>query len=436
MPAQLKLPKACTDCVTTYQTPDVRRGCPPAGRAYSKLISRDFFVATNSLVIMQGHLIRRAGGRRDLFLYIDGKLADRTLTYSSSTQWEDASVFYTGTLGKGSHSAWLASPNANTWGCQDEWGDLDLAVIPAVKGVAAYQTADTRTGCPPRAGANSALIRKDFTVAAKSVIIVQGHLIRLSNARKDLHLVIDGKLKDRTLTFTRNRQWEDASVFWSGEVNKGKHSVYLRSPQANVWGCQDQWGDLDIAVIPSSTGIKAYQVPDTRRGCPPKAGANKPLISKTFTVSVPSVVMITGHIIRNAPGRRDLHLILDGKLKDRTLTFTSSRQWEDASVFYSGPVGKGKHTAYLRGPNANTWGCEGQWGDLDIVVIPAQLGGSASACLKGDLDKNGKVNIEDLLALLGVYGSSKASGDVNKSGKVDIEDLLIVLGEYGNTKKC
>jgi len=111
-------------------------------------------------------------------------------------------------------------------------------------------------------------------------------------------------------------------------------------------------------------------------------------------------------------------------------------------VYWTGALGKGKHSVYLRGPNANTWGCQDQWGDLDIIVIPSCIGGSCngggggSACLPADLNKSGKIDIEDLLVLLGAYGSSKASGDVNKSGKVDIEDLLVLLGSYGKSKKC
>ena len=48
--------------------------------------------------------------------------------------------------------------------------------------------------------------------------------------------------------------------------------------------CQDQWGNLDITVIPASTGVVAYQTPDKRSGCPSKAGANKALISRTIMV--------------------------------------------------------------------------------------------------------------------------------------------------------
>jgi len=379
MPAKLKLPKACTNCVAAYQTPDSRRGCPPSARANSPLIQRDFYAASDSVVIVQGHLIRNAQGRRDLLLYVDNRFKDRTLTFTSQRQWEDASVFWSGPLGKGSHNARLQGPNANTWGCQDQWGDLDITVIPASSGAVAWNTPDNRRGCPPGARAGWALIKRDINLAATSVVMATGHLIRQAPGRRDLHLMVDGKLRDRTLTYSSSRQWEDATVFWSGTLGKGKHSLYLNSPQANTWGCQDSWGDLDITAIPTSSGVKVYQTNDGRGGCPPRTGANKPLISKTFTVGVDSIAMITGHIIRLAPGRRDLHLILDGRLRDRTLTFTRSRQWEDAAVFYSGPVKKGKHTAYLRGPNANTWGCGKDWGDLDIVTIPVKVKASKVA---------------------------------------------------------
>ena len=105
---------------------------------------------------------------------------------------------------------------------------------------------------------------------------------------------------------------------YCGPVGKGKHTVDLYSPQANTWGCQDQWGNLDITVIPASTGVVAYQTPDKRSGCPSKAGANKALISRTITVGKPAIAIVQGHVIRSAPGRRDLHLYVDGKLKDRT----------------------------------------------------------------------------------------------------------------------
>jgi len=180
---------------------------------------------------------------------------------------------YCGPVGKGKHTVDLYSPQANTWGCQDQWGNLDITVIPASTGVVAYQTPDKRSGCPSKAGANKALISRTITVGKPAIAIVQGHMIRSAPGRRDLYLYVDGKLKDRTLTFTSSKQWEDAAVYWSGNLGKGKHTIYIAGPNANTWG----------------------------------------------------------HLIRNAPGRRDLHLWLDNSLKDRTLTYSSSRQWEDTS---------------------------------------------------------------------------------------------------------
>merc|ERR1711865_459998 len=143
---------------------------------------------------------------------------------------------------------------------------------------------------------------------------------------------------------TRNRQWEDASVFWSGEVNKGKHSAYLRSPQANIWGCQSDWGDLDIAVVPSSTGIKAYQTPDKRRGCPPSAKANAPLIKKDSTLGTASVIMAQGPhpdvLVQQTMGGR--HRVLDWSTRQgqaQRLPAWAERQ----HVGLPGPVGRPRH---------------------------------------------------------------------------------------------
>ena len=82
-----------------------------------------------------------------------------------------------------------------------------------------------------------------------------GNIIRRATGRQDLHLIIDGSLMDRTLTFSSSVQWEDAVVHWVGEVDRGGHTVSLSSPQANVWGCQDQWGDLNILVLPAAVPV-------------------------------------------------------------------------------------------------------------------------------------------------------------------------------------
>ena len=86
----------------------------------------------------------------------------------------------------------------------------------------------------------------------------------------------------------------------------------LPAPQANVWGCKDRYGDLDVVVMPYLTGMVAYTVPDTRGGCPAVAAANTPLIQSSFTVTAQSLISVSGHMIRNTAGRADLQLFVDG----------------------------------------------------------------------------------------------------------------------------
>ena len=50
---------------------------------------------------------------------------------------------------------------------------------------------------------------------------------------------------------------------------------------------------------------------------------------------------------------------MDGARKDDGLTYTPTKQWADASVYWSGVVGPGSHTAWLQSPQANVWGCHG-----------------------------------------------------------------------------
>ena len=52
---------------------------------------------------------RNTKGRADLYLFVDDKGSDNALTYTSSKQWEDATVFWTGKLKPGHHHIWYVS---------------------------------------------------------------------------------------------------------------------------------------------------------------------------------------------------------------------------------------------------------------------------------------------------------------------------------------
>jgi hypothetical protein len=48
-----------------------------------------------------------------------------------------------------------------------------------------------------------------------------------------------------------------------------------------------------------------------------------------------------------------------------------------------------------------------------------------------DVNQDGVVDVNDILALVGAWGSSGPLGDINDDGTVNIEDLLILIAAWG-----
>jgi hypothetical protein len=108
---------------------------------------------------------------------------------------------------------------------------------------------------------------------------------------------------------------------------------------------------------------------DSRVGCPSAWAGNTALITQNITMARDGYVQITSSIIRLAAGRHDLQLYVDGYLSDQTLTFSSTGEWIDAHVHWSGALSAGNHTITISSPSANIWGCGGAWGSIDTVIF-------------------------------------------------------------------
>jgi len=74
---------------------------------------------------------------------------------------------------------------------------------------------------------------------------------------------------------------------------------------------------------------------------------------------------------------------------------------------------------------------------VDVVVSPGEGGVSLptfvlliQAC-PGDVDGNGAVDFQDLLAILGAWGNAGGPEDVDGSGTVEFGDILAVLATWG-----
>ena len=64
----------------------------------------------------------------------------------------------------------------------------------------------------------------------------------------------------------------------------------------------------------------------------------------------------------------------------------------------------------------------------DVSLFSSSGGGSGKT---GDLNGDGKVNIQDLALLLINFGKTTATGDLNNDGKVTIQDLALLLINFG-----
>ena len=68
-------------------------------------------------------------------------------------------------------------------------------------------------------------------------------------------------------------------------------------------------------------------------------------------------------------------------------------------------------------------------GNIDTHKISTSSG--SNFVLTEDLDGDGVVNVNDILAIVGSWGSSNSNNDLDGSGIVDTGDLLAVIGTWG-----
>jgi hypothetical protein len=128
------------------------------------------------------------------------------------------------------------------------------------------------------------------------------------------------------------------------------------------------------AISQQTTGFmsrakRVIHSPDPRGICPGTFPAGTPMWVTSFTLAREAAVHITGDMIRSGGARHDLQLVVDGVQRDITLTYTSTVQWEDAHVVWSGVLAAGNHDVWLQSPSADVWGCTGDWGAVDIIIF-------------------------------------------------------------------
>merc|ERR1711981_650859 len=194
-------------------------------------------------------MIRNVAGRADLYLYRGNTRLDLSLSYTSAKQWADVQLHHVGRLGKGKYTFSLRSNKANAFGCGTTWGDLDILVLPET--VSASK--------PPAKGDKN--LSGGNSGSAKNLKACTGECDSDAQCAKGL-------------------------------------KCFQRSKGEKIPGCKGNGGgkDWDYCYDPKTEVKKpkkvvAYQVPDSRGGCPRAWAANKALVSKKVTVSEASYVV-------------------------------------------------------------------------------------------------------------------------------------------------
>jgi len=126
---------------------------------------------------------------------------------------------------------------------------------------------------------------------------------------------------------------------------------------------------VDNSII--SKAPRAVHSTDPVAGCPPARAVNTNLWTQSFTLTRSSTVFISGDIIRNASGRHDLGLFLNGSSYATAITNTgSTSDWVSGHVQWTGTLAAGTYTQSIRGvSSSNVWGCGGSWGSMDALIF-------------------------------------------------------------------
>jgi hypothetical protein len=129
----------------TWGSFDYATWFPEYGTASSTEISASLNIAANANLVaktitmdaagpafISTNMIRHMTGRSDLRLLIDGNYVRHALTYTNTNAWENAEIFWAGTLSAGSHTITVTASTGSVWGAGTTWGSLDVATFKAM----------------------------------------------------------------------------------------------------------------------------------------------------------------------------------------------------------------------------------------------------------------------------------------------------------------
>eukprot|EP01001_Neometanema_parovale_P009758 NODE_5_length_5289_cov_242.816492_g4_i0.p1 GENE.NODE_5_length_5289_cov_242.816492_g4_i0~~NODE_5_length_5289_cov_242.816492_g4_i0.p1 ORF type:complete len:1679 (-),score=414.19 NODE_5_length_5289_cov_242.816492_g4_i0:253-5238(-) len=347
---------ACPATPLAVSIPDSRAGCPGSYPAGQPLITSTFEMKEAGSVYVTAEIIRHAAGRDDVTLVLDGTVVARDLPYSAVKTWQQGYLTYSGNVGAGRHTFWVAGSKDSVYGCGSSWGRINVMPFDGQpnRAISVYDTSPCR-----RAG--STPIRTNVHMTAAGSFLVSAQIIRY-NPEKDryagsrylngkdryLTLYVNGKAVDMARSRVESYQWDTTIVDFAGELPAGNNDVKIvASGGYSEWGCGTGWGHMNIVKFPGRTGQAIVQ-----KGSGATAGS---LIKKTIYLPKKVGVMVSGHVRRDASGRNDMKLRIDGHDKAWDLPYSQAYSNQPAHVFFATELPAGHHTFEVVSNSGSNW---------------------------------------------------------------------------------
>jgi hypothetical protein len=108
---------------------------------------------------------------------------------------------------------------------------------------------DTRSGCPPTQAANTPIMQYSLTLSRTAYVYVSVTTILNYSARADCYIYFNDSVQQRHLTASDNTSWNPVNITAGGSLGAGTHTIKFMCNRANVVGCGEEWGGMQILVF-------------------------------------------------------------------------------------------------------------------------------------------------------------------------------------------
>jgi hypothetical protein len=108
---------------------------------------------------------------------------------------------------------------------------------------------DNRSGCPPTHAANTPIMQHSLTLSRTAYVYVSVTTILNRSTRADCYIYFNSSVQQSHLTAEDSTAWNPVNITAGGSLGAGTHTIKFQCNVANVVGCGQDWGGMQILVF-------------------------------------------------------------------------------------------------------------------------------------------------------------------------------------------